>query len=72
MRKYGRKKRGMTLMVAILTSLMMLSLWGCGAVSDKAYVVNTLMNSLLPLDTVVHVPLVDKVDCVVFGEGLPY
>ncbi|MFC1890031.1 MopE-related protein [Thermodesulfobacteriota bacterium] len=61
MRSCRQRKRGMTVMAVILMSLMMLSLWGCGATSDKAYVVNTLTSFLLPIDTVTHVPMIEKI-----------
>lgn len=61
MRSYKRRNRGTGMMAAVLMFFILFSLGGCGEVSDKAYVVNTLMNFLLPIDTVTHFPMLDKI-----------
>ena len=61
MHSWRQRKRGVTVTAVILMSLMLFSLGGCGAVSDKAYVVNTLTSFLLPIDTVTHIPMIEKI-----------
>ncbi|MFC1890495.1 MopE-related protein [Thermodesulfobacteriota bacterium] len=56
-----RRNRRTVMMAVLLISFVVFSLGGCGEVNDKAYVVNTLMNFLLPIDTATHVPLIEKI-----------